>query len=208
MKIQILIICLAFVFLAASCQETTRNQPGRIDPEVQARLKDEADALLRLSEFHFEHSYAKYGLSDLKRVFMKNPYDQKAFERVTKILAEEEDWATLVDFYNYAIEKYGAYPFLYRNLGICYSRLGKYDYALQPFRNAVAMESTNPENYVFLAQAYEKLNMLDESVSTWNLLLIILDRLPGLENASEIRALAENKKRELERSMGIPIPQR
>jgi len=201
------LIFIPILLFIVSCQETTGNQAGRIDPQIKARMKEEADALLRLSEFHFEHGYASYGLEGLKRVFMKNPYDQKAFERVTKILADEEDWATLVDFYNYAIDKYGAHPFLYRNLGICYSRLGKYDFAVNSFRNAMAMESTNPENYMYLAQAYEKLKMLEEAYSTWNLLLIILDRLPGLENASEIHAIAENRKRELERSMSASIPQ-
>ena len=193
------------LFLFPACQETTGNQSGKIDPETKAQMKSEADALLRLSEFHFENGYATYGLDGLKRVFIKNPYDQQAFERVTKILAQKEDWKTLVDFYNYAIEKYGANPFLYRNLGICHVRLEQYDYAINDFRNAVAMESTNPQNYIFLAQTYEKLNMLEEAVSTWNLLLIILDKLPNVENAQEIRSVAENKKMELERAMKTPV---
>jgi tetratricopeptide (TPR) repeat protein len=196
---------LLILLLLPACQETSGDQPGQIDPEAKAQMKSEADSLLRLSEFHFQNGYATYGLDGLKRVFIKNPYDQEAFERVTNILAQKEDWKTLVDFYNYAIEKYGPNPFLYRNLGICHSRLEQYDYAVNDFRNAVAMESTNPQNYIYLAQTYEKLNRLEEAVSTWNLLLIILNKLPNVENAQEIRSMAEGRKAELEQSMKTPF---
>ena len=205
MRKLILLYILLLLLLSPACQETSGDQPGKIDPETQALMKSEADSLLRLSEFHFQNGYASHGLNGLKRVFMKNPYDQQAFERVTRILAQKEDWKTLVDFYNYAIEKHGAHPLLYRKLGICHVQQGKYDYAINDFRNSVAMESTNPENYIYLAQAYEKLNMLEEAVSTWNLLLIMLDRLPNVENAQEIKETAKNKKRELERAMKIPL---
>lgn len=186
-----------------SCQETSRKSPDRFDPEKRAQMAHEAAAFLRLSELHFANGYREYGLEDLKRAFMKNPYDQESFVRVTKILEDEEDWETLVDFFNYAIHKYGAHAILYRNVGICYYRIGEHHKAANSFRYAVALESYNPQNYAYLAQTYEKLNKPEDALSTWKLLLIILDRLPMAQNAQEFREQAERNKEKLERSMGI-----
>jgi tetratricopeptide (TPR) repeat protein len=186
-----------------SCQETSRTSPDRFDPEKRAQMAQEAAAFLRLSELHFANGYREYGLADLKRAYMKNPYDQESFVRVTKILEDEEDWETLVDFFNYAIYKYGAHAILYRNVGICHYRIGEYHKAANSFRFAVALESINPQNYVYLAQTYEKLNKPEDALSTWKLLLIILDRLPMAQNSQEFREQAENNKEKLERSMGI-----
>ena len=195
---------LIFILLfSTSCQETTRTSPDRFDPEKRTVMAKEAAAFLRLSELHFATGYREYGLSDLKRAFMKDPYDQESFIRVTKILEEEEDWETLVDFFNYAIYKYGAHAILYRNVGVCYYRIGEHHKAANSFRNAVALESVNPQNYVYLAQTYEKLNQPEDALSTWKLLLIILERLPMTENSEEFREQAEINKEKLERSMGI-----
>ncbi|MCD6216258.1 hypothetical protein J7L05_00180 [bacterium] len=195
---------LIFILLfMVSCQETSRTSPDRFDPEKRAQMTQEAAAFLRLSELHFTNGYREYGLADLKRAFMKNPYDQESFVRVTKILEDEEDWETLVDFFNYAIYKYGAHAILYRNVGICYYRIGEYHKAANSFRFAVALESINPQNYVYLAQTYEKLNKPEDALSTWKLLLIILDRLPMAQNSQEFREQAETNKEKLERSMGI-----
>ena len=182
-----------------------RSSNDPLDPDKLAKMSDDAAAYLRLCELHFNNGYRKYGLSDLKRAFIQNPYDTESFVRVTKLLTEEEDWETLVDFFNYAIEKHGARPELFRNVGVCYFQLGEVHRAAESFKKAVAMESTNPINYVYLAQSFEKLNKPEDALSTWKLLLIILDRVPQSEDTIEFKNLTNNNIIKLEQSMAIPL---
>jgi tetratricopeptide (TPR) repeat protein len=205
MRLIFLTYLIVTLLMLVSCQENVRNSRQGFDPAVREKMQQEASAFLRLSELHFSNGYKKYGLENLKNAFIKNPYDEQSFVEVTKILEEEEDWVTLVDFFNYAIEKYGAHALLFKNVGVCYYKLGEFHKAANSFRNAVAMDSMDPQNYVYLAQTYEKLSKPEDALSTWNLLLIILERLPNLPDAQEFHDQAIRNKEKLQKSMGLPI---
>ena len=200
----LLLLLIFGILLVMSCQENVGSSKDRLDPVKLAKMSDDALAYMRLSELHFSNGYRDYGLSGLKRAFIQNPYDKESFIQVTRLLAEEEDWETLVDFFNYAIEKYGARPELFRNVGVCYFQLEEVHRAAESFKKAVAMESTNPINYVYLAQSFEKLNKPEEALSTWKLLLIILNRIPQTDENNEYRTLATNNIIKLEQIMALP----
>jgi tetratricopeptide (TPR) repeat protein len=180
MRLIFLTYLIVTLLMLVSCQENVRNSRQGFDPAVREKMQQEASAFLRLSELHFSNGYKKYGLENLKNAFIKNPYDEQSFVEVTKILEEEEDWVTLVDFFNYAIEKYGAHALLFKNVGVCYYKLGEFHKAA-------------------------KLSKPEDALSTWNLLLIILERLPNLPDAQEFHDQAIRNKEKLQKSMGLPI---
>ena len=199
------VVSLIIIFLlGVSCRETSRKAINADSPEL-IQMKEEAEAFLLLSELHFASGYRKYGLENLKRAYMKNPYDQKSFQRVTKILEEEEDWETLSDYFTYAIEKRRGTDLHFRNLGVCYYKLGEFHKAANSFKQAISRNSMNPETYTYLALTYEKMNKPDDALSTWELLLIILNRRPDLPGAQDYRQTAEMNKEKLERMMRIPV---
>lgn len=193
------------LLIFASCQETTGGT--RLpDPEVKEQMREQAAAFNRMSVLHFESDYRKIGLENLKRAFMRNPYDVESFLHVTALLEKEQDWETLVDFYNYAVEIHGNHPILYSKMGEYYMRLDENHKAVNAFKFAIALNSTDPTNYLLLAQAYERLNQLSDALSTYNLLSIMLRKMPlePEETKALLDAVEKNKER-LQKSMQIPV---
>jgi tetratricopeptide (TPR) repeat protein len=205
MKYFILTIFLLITLLLTGCQESVQPR-STVDEKLLAKMQSEADSFLRMSSLHFETGYRKIGLENLKRAFMKNPYDVESFTRVTIMLEKEEDWETLVDFYNYAINKHGNFPILFSKLGEYYTKLEKYNEAVNAFKYAIALNSADPQNYYLLAYAYEQLDQPEDALSTLNILLIIMERNPfENEEAKKLQESAEKNRERLERSLQIPV---
>ena len=62
--------------------------------------------------------------------------------------------------------------------GFCYQRGDLHEYALEPLKQAVVIDPTNPEAYAMLADSSQQIGELESSLSYWRIVRVIANQLP------------------------------
>ena len=129
----------------ASLQRLIHNNPQRL----QSRYE--------LAELHIKRTEWELATAELKACFTIAPHDKKSFELLGYIYLQTEAYPEALEVYGPLVE---AYPesAVYRNsLGIIYMMLKKPRQAITQFETAVRFNTTNPQLYRNLANAYRQI---------------------------------------------------
>ena len=114
-------------------------------------------ARYQLVELHIKRTEWKPALMELKTCLTISPHDEKASELLGYIYLQTERYSDALDVYGPLTE---AYPesAIYRNsLGIAYMMLKKPQQAITQFETAIRLNTTNPQLYRNLANAYKEI---------------------------------------------------
>ena len=111
----------------------------------------------QLAELHIKRTEWKPAIAELKACLTIVPNDEKASELLGYIYLQTEAYADALEIYGPLVE---AHPksAIYRNsLGIVYMMLKKPQQAITQFETAVRLNTTNPQLYRNLANAYRQI---------------------------------------------------
>ena len=111
----------------------------------------------QLAELHIKRTEWKLAIAELKACLAIAPNDEKASELLGYIYLQTEAYVDALEIYGPLIE---AHPesAIYRNsLGIVYMMLKKPQQAITQFEAAVRLNTTNPQLYRNLANAYRQI---------------------------------------------------
>lgn len=126
-------------------QRLILDNPQRLQPRYQ------------LVELHIKRTEWELALMELKACLTISPHDEKASELLGYIYLQTEQYSDALDVYGPLTE---AYPesAIYRNsLGIAYMMLKKPQQAITQFETAIRLNTTNPQLYRNLANAYKEI---------------------------------------------------
>ena len=129
----------------ATLQRLILDNPQRLHPRYQ------------LAELHIKRTEWKRALIELKTCLTISPHDEKASELLGYTYLQTEQFANALDVYGPLTE---AHPesAIYRNsLGIAYMMLKKPQQAITQFEIAIRLNTTNPQLYRNLANAYREI---------------------------------------------------
>ena len=129
----------------ASLQRLIHNNPQRL----QSRYE--------LAELHIKRTEWELATAELKACLTIAPHDEKSSELLGYIYLQTEAYPEALEVYGPLVE---AYPesAVYRNsLGIVYMMLKKPRQAITQFETAVRFNTTNPQLYRNLANAYRQI---------------------------------------------------
>ena len=111
----------------------------------------------QLAELHINREEWAPAIIALKACLAISPHDEKASELIGYVYLQTEAYAEALEIYGHLVE---AHPerALYRNsLGIVYMMLKKPRQAITQFETAVGLNTTNPQLYRNLANAYQQI---------------------------------------------------
>ena len=129
----------------ATFQRLILDNPQRLQPRYQ------------LAELHIKRTEWELALVELKVCLTISPHDEKASELLGYIYLQTEQYANALNVYGPLTE---AHPesAIYRNsLGIVYMMLKKPQQAITQFETAIRLNTTNPQLYRNLANAYREI---------------------------------------------------
>ena len=129
----------------ATLQRLILDNPQRLQPRYQ------------LAELHIKRTEWKPATAELKACLIMSPHDEKASELLGYIYLQTEAYVDALEVYGPLVE---AHPesAVYRNsLGIAYMMLKKTRQAITQFETAVRLNTTNPQLYRNLANAYRQI---------------------------------------------------
>lgn len=129
----------------ATLQRLILDNPQRLQPRYQ------------LAELHIKRTEWERALVELKMCLIISPHDEKASELLGYIYLQTEQYANALNVYGSLTE---AHPesAIYRNsLGIVYMMLKKPQQAITQFETAIRLNTTNPQLYRNLANAYREI---------------------------------------------------
>lgn len=128
----------------AALQRLIYNNPQRLQPRYE------------LAELRIKRTEWELAKAELKACLAIVPHDEKASELLGYIYLQTEAYPEALEVYGHLVE---AYPesAVYRNsLGIVYMMLKKPRQAIAQFETAVRFDTTNPQLYRNLANAYRQ----------------------------------------------------
>ncbi|RKU28948.1 hypothetical protein C6499_09450 [Candidatus Poribacteria bacterium] len=111
----------------------------------------------QLAELHIKRTEWELAVIELKACLTILPHDEKASELLGYTYLQTESYADALEIYGNLVE---AYPesAIYRNsLGIAYMMLKKPQPAITQFETAIRLNTTNPQFYRNLANAYREI---------------------------------------------------
>ena len=129
----------------ATLQRLIFDNPQRLQPRYQ------------LAELYIKRTEWKPAAAELKVCLVIVPHDEKASELLGYIYLQTEAYVDALEVYGPLVE---AHPksAIYRNsLGIVYMMLKKPQQAITQFETAVRLNTTNPQLYRNLANAYRQI---------------------------------------------------
>lgn len=112
---------------------------------------------------------------------------ESEFERATR-LHQSGDFQGAVRAYVAILEKYPARVDVRSNLGAAYSALGRYEQAIEQYKRALLIDSTNPAIRFNLAMAYYKAALFDEAATELEKFLKSVPNSPQTTNAQLVLA--------------------
>ena len=129
----------------ATLQRLILDNSQRLQPRYQ------------LAELHIKRTEWKPAITELKTCLSIVPHDEKASELLGYIYLRTESYTDALEVYGHLVE---AHPksAVYRNsLGIAYMMLKKPQQAITQFETAIRLNTTNPQFYRNLANAYREI---------------------------------------------------
>ena len=129
----------------ATFQRLILDNPQRLQPRYQ------------LAELHTKRTEWELAMVELKVCLTISPHDEKASELLGYTYLQTESYADALEVYGNLVE---AHPksAVYRNsLGIVYMMLKKPQQAITQFETAIRLNTTNPQFYRNLANAYREI---------------------------------------------------
>ena len=126
-------------------QRLILDNPQRLQPRYQ------------LAELHIKRTEWKSAIAELKVCLAIVPYNEKASELLGYSYLQTEAYSEALEVYGHLVE---AHPesAVYRNsLGIAYMMLKKTRQAITQFEAAIRLNTTNPQLYRNLANAYRQI---------------------------------------------------
>lgn len=129
----------------ATLQRLILVSPQRLQPRYQ------------LVELHVKRTEWELAVIELKACLTISPHDEKASELLGYTYLQTESYADALEIYGNLVE---AHPksAIYRNsLGIAYMMLKKPQPAITQFETAIRLNTTNPQFYRNLANAYREI---------------------------------------------------
>ncbi len=129
----------------ATLQRLILDNPQRLQPRYQ------------LTELYIKRTEWEPAIAELKACLTISPHDEKASELLGYTYLQTESYADALEVYGNLVE---AHPesAVYRNsLGIAYMMLKKPRQAITQFETAIRLNTTNPQFYRNLANAYREI---------------------------------------------------
>lgn len=129
----------------ATFQRLILDNPQRLQPRYQ------------LAELHIKRTEWERAMAELKVCLTISSHDEKASELLGYTYLQTESYADALEVYGNLVE---AHPksAVYRNsLGIVYMMLKKPQQAITQFETAIRLNTTNPQFYRNLANAYREI---------------------------------------------------
>ena len=129
----------------ATLQRLIFDNPQRLQPRYQ------------LAELHIKRTEWELAVTELKACLTISPHDEKASELLGYTYLQTASYADALAVYGNLVE---AHPksAIYRNsLGIAYMMLKKPQQAITQFETAIRLNTTNPQFYRNLANAYREI---------------------------------------------------
>ena len=127
---------------------------------LQRLILDNPQSLQRryqLAELHIKRKEWRLAIVELKACLALFPNDEKASELLGYIYLQTEAYVDALDVYGPLVES-DSESAVYRNsLGIAYMMLKKTRQAITHFETAVCLNTTNPQLYRNLANAYRQI---------------------------------------------------
>ena len=128
----------------AALQRLIYNNPQRL----QSRYE--------LAELHIKRTEWELATTELKACLLIAPHDEKASELLGYIYLQTEAYPEALEVYGELVEAYPASAVYRNSLGIAYMMEKKPRQAIVQFETAVRFDTTNPQLYRNLANAYRQ----------------------------------------------------
>ena len=128
----------------ASLQRLIHNNPQRLQPRYE------------LAELHIKRTEWKLATVELKACLAIAPHDEKASELLGYIYLQTEAYPEALKVYGSLVETYPKSAVYRNSLGIVYMMLKKPRQAIAQLEAATRLNTTNPQLYRNLANAYRQ----------------------------------------------------
>ena len=128
----------------ASLQRLIHNNPQRLQPRYE------------LAELHIKRTEWKLATAELKACLAITPHGEKASELLGYIYLQTEAYPEALEVYGGLVETYPESAVYRNSLGIVYMMLQKPRQAIAQFETAARLNTTNPQLYRNLANAYRQ----------------------------------------------------
>ena len=126
-------------------QRLLLDNPQRLQPRYQ------------LAELHIKRTEWKPAIAELKTCLAISPDDEKASELLGYIYLQTEAYEDALVVYGQLIESHPESAVYRNSLGIVYMMLKKTQRAITQFETAIRLNTTNPQPYRNLANAYRQI---------------------------------------------------
>lgn len=126
-------------------QRLILDNPQRLHPRYQ------------LAELHIKRTEWKPAIAELKACLAIAPDDEKASELLGYIYLQTESYSDALEIYGPLVELHPESAIYRNSLGIVYMMLKKPRQAITQFETAVRLNTTNPQLYRNLANAYRQI---------------------------------------------------
>jgi len=111
----------------------------------------------QLAELHIKRTEWKPAVTELKTCLAIAPDDEKASELLGYIYLQTESYSDALEVYGPLVESHPESAIYRNSLGIAYMMLKKTRQAITQFETAVRLNTTNPQLYRNLANAYRQI---------------------------------------------------
>ena len=111
----------------------------------------------QLSELYIKRTEWKPAIAELKVCLAISPHDEKASELLGYIYLQTEAYVDALEVYGHLIESHPESAVYRNSLGIAYMMLKKPQQAITQFETAIRLNTTNPQLYRNLANAYRQI---------------------------------------------------
>ena len=129
----------------ATLQRLILDNPQRLQPHYQ------------LAELHIKRTEWKPAIAELKACLVIVPNDEKASELLGYIYLQTEAYVDALEVYGPLVESHPESAIYRNSLGIVYMMLKKPRQAITQFETAIRLNTTNPQLYRNLANAYRQI---------------------------------------------------
>jgi protein O-mannosyl-transferase len=92
-----------------------------------------------------------------------NPSDTFSINKLAGVYFKKAEYARSIEFCIKAIGVDSGYSRGYRNIGICYLKMGKYDSSIAPLKQAMRLDDNTSPSFGYLAIAYNHLQIPDST---------------------------------------------